>query len=163
MALSRRRVAGWVLCASLVAVQAARALEPVDALLRPAEMVREPQRAVYLAATRAGERIVAVGERGLIAVSDDGGGHWRQVSVPVSATLTGVQFVSAKVGWAVGHYGVVLGTRDGGETWALLLDGRRAAQATLDAAKAASDEGPASQRRLADAQRLVADGPDKPF
>src|SRR5438132_7045827 len=106
MSMSRRRVAGCVLCASLVAVQAARALEPADMLLRPAETVREPQRAVYLAATRAGERIVAVGERGLIAVSDNNGDQWRQVSIPLSATLTGVQFVSAKVGWAIGHCGV---------------------------------------------------------
>lgn len=122
-----------------------------------------PQRGVYLAATRAGERIVAVGERGSIVVSDDGGARWRQVPSPVSATLTGVQFASAKSGWAIGHYGVVLGTRDGGETWTLLLDGRRAAQATLDAAKALADGSAVSHKRLADAQRLVADGPDKPF
>ncbi|SCK14564.1 Uncharacterized protein related to plant photosystem II stability/assembly factor [Variovorax sp. HW608] len=139
------------------------ALAPIDVLQQPAERVSELQRGVYLAAARAGERVVAVGERGLIALSDDDGGLWRQVVSPVSATLTGVQFVSAKVGWVVGHWGVVLGTRDGGETWTLLLDGRRAAQATLDAAKAATDGSAASQKALVDAQRLIADGPDKPL
>jgi len=155
---------GWALGAvSAAACNAAFALAPVDVLQRPAELLRAPQRGVYLAATRAGERIVAVGERGAIVVSDDGGVGWRQVPSPVSATLTGVQFASAKSGWAIGHYGVVLGTRDGGDTWTLLLDGRRAAQATLDAAKASADASALSQKRLADAQRLVADGPDKPF
>jgi photosystem II stability/assembly factor-like uncharacterized protein len=139
------------------------ALAPVDALQQPAQTVQAPQRAVYLAAAHAGQRVVAVGERGLIAVSDDAGARWRQVPSPVSATLTGVQFVSAKAGWAIGHAGVVLGTQDGGETWALLLDGRRAAQAVQAAAQATADGSPAAQRRLADAQRLLDDGPDKPL
>src|SRR5262245_59197320 len=155
MSRTRCHVVAWLLGAALCAAQAAQAPRPVDALQQSAERVREPQRAIYLAAARAGERLVAVGERGLIALSDDGGVHWRQAPSPVSASLTGVQFASAKVGWAIGHYGVVLGTRDGGETWSLLLDGRRAAQAMLDSAKAAADGSTASQRRLADAQRLV--------
>ncbi|MEY2653646.1 MAG: Ycf48-like protein, partial [Pseudomonadota bacterium] len=43
-------------------------------------------------------------------------------------------------------------------TWHRRLDGRRLAQLALDAAKASGDA-----RQLRDAERLVADGPDKPF
>lgn len=67
----------------------------------------------------AGKRLVAVGERGHVVVSDDAGKTWRQVSVPVRSLLTAVFFADEQRGWAVGHDSVVLGTADGGNTWAL--------------------------------------------
>jgi len=73
---------------------------------------------MMLAVARAGVRIVAVGDRGIVLLSDDGGGSHRQAqSVPLDATLTSVTFVDEKHGWAAGHWGVVLHTEDGGETW----------------------------------------------
>ncbi len=54
------------------------------------------------------------GERGIVLLSDDAGVSWRQAKVPVSVSLTAVQFVDAEQGWAVGHLGVVLHTQDGG-------------------------------------------------
>ncbi len=54
--------------------------------------------------TKAGNRLVAVGERGIVLLSDDAGLNWKQVDVPVSVTLTGVQFVSPMKGWAIGHF-----------------------------------------------------------
>lgn len=60
--------------------------------------------------------LVAVGERGHILRSFDGL-TWTQSSVPVQSTLTGVYFISRKLGWAVGHDATILNTRDGGETW----------------------------------------------
>ncbi len=66
---------------------------------------------------RAGDRIVAVGERGHVLLSDDSGVTWRQSSVPTRATLTAVSFVDPMRGWAVGHDAVVLHTGDAGETW----------------------------------------------
>jgi photosystem II stability/assembly factor-like uncharacterized protein len=128
------------------------------ALERAAVTVRAPERAVLVGAALAGERIVAVGERGIVALSDDGAGHWRQATVPTSVTLTAVRFADAKRGWAVGHGGTVLATDDGGERWTRRLDGRLAALAVLDAARAAGDA-----RAVQDAERLVADGPDKPL
>lgn len=116
------------------------------------------QRSVLLAVTRAGERLVAVGERGIILLSDDSGASWRQARVPVSVSLTAVQFVDAERGWAVGHLGVVLHSTDGGETWSKQLDGIQAAQLALASAQQGGDA-----KLLKAAEWLVADGPDKPF
>ena len=66
------------------------------------------ERAVLLGLARAGQRLVAVGERGIVLLSDDNGQRWRQAQVPVSVSLTAVQFVDDRRGWAVGHLGVVL-------------------------------------------------------
>ncbi|NQD56557.1 BNR domain-containing protein [Pseudomonas sp. CM25] len=141
-------------------------LKAGNVLSSPATMVPSPQRAVYMALARAGSRIVAVGERGLIVCSDDNGQQWHQATVPVSVGLTAVQFADDKNGWAVGHSGVVLVTHDAGETWLLQLDGRRAAELELAAAKhdalnAVDSE--ASDNRLETAKRLIAEEPDKPL
>lgn len=135
-------------------------------LSRPAAIVRHPDRAALLGVAQAGERIVAVGERGLILYSDDAARTWKQAIVPVSVTLTAVHFPVAKLGWAVGHSGVVLHSADGGATWTHQLDGMRAAGLMLQAAQrevAQQPSQPAPQRHLVDAQQVARDGPDKPF
>lgn len=66
----------------------------------------------------AGDRAVAVGERGHILLSDDYGMSWRQVTTPTRATLTAVAFADPQHGWAVGHDNTILHSRDGGDTWA---------------------------------------------
>ncbi len=75
-------------------------------------------KSLLLDVTRAGDRLVAVGDRGHVLLSDDEGKTWRQVIVPTRAMLTGVSFGDAQHGWAVGHEGVILATTDGGQTWA---------------------------------------------
>lgn len=62
-------------------------------------------------------RIVAVGERGVILISEDQGRSWKQSKVPSRAVLTGVFFHDRNLGWAVGHDSIVLKTTDGGESW----------------------------------------------
>ena len=136
-----------------LAVQAAPAV-----LERPAMHSAKAERSVMLGLARAGQRLVAVGERGIILLSDDDGVHWRQAEVPVSVNLTAVQFVDARQGWVVGHLGVVLHSADGGETWRKQLDGIQAAKLVLQAAEASGDAAAIEQ-----AQAMVADGPDKPF
>jgi photosystem II stability/assembly factor-like uncharacterized protein len=129
---------------------------------------------VLLAVTRAGDRLVAVGERGVVLLSDDNGRSWQQATVPVSVTLTAVHFATAKQGWAVGHGGIILHSTDGGRSWLKQLDGVGAAQAELMAASAAhaaasaaagtsQPDADAARRRLRDAQHLLDDGPDKPL
>jgi photosystem II stability/assembly factor-like uncharacterized protein len=136
-----------------------------DVLERPALISPHASGSVLLAMTRAGKRLLAVGERGIVLFSDDDAVSWQQAQVPVSVSLTNVRFVTDKKGWAVGHSGVVLHTEDGGATWVKQLDGRQAAKVVLQAAeKAAATRNDAETRRqLDDAQRLLADGPDKPF
>jgi photosystem II stability/assembly factor-like uncharacterized protein len=129
-----------------------------DALDRPALTVRDPSHAVLLGAAQAGARVVAVGERGLVLGSDDAARSWRQVPTPTSVSLTALRFADATHGYAVGHGGVVLATVDGGQSWTKKLDGRRIAQLELDAAKQSGDAA-----ALKAAQRLVADGADKPL
>jgi photosystem II stability/assembly factor-like uncharacterized protein len=154
--------AAWPVAAVLGALAAfampGAAAPAAPALERAAVAVRAPERAVLVGAALAGERIVAVGERGIVALSDDGARHWRQAAVPTSVTLTAVRFADAKQGWAVGHGGTVLASEDGGERWTRRLDGRQAAQIVLDAARAASDA-----HAVQEAERLLADGPDKPL
>ncbi len=76
--------------------------------------------ALLLDAARAGQRMVAVGERGHVVLSDDGGQSWRQAQhVPTRASLTSVFFVDAERGWAVGHDATIVSTRNGGESWRL--------------------------------------------
>jgi photosystem II stability/assembly factor-like uncharacterized protein len=88
--------------------------------VQPAESTTAATRAMMLSATRAGRRIVAAGDHGIVLLSDTDGADFRQAkSVPVRSTLTAVHFVDGKTGWAVGHWGVVIRTDDGGETWQL--------------------------------------------
>lgn len=88
---------------------------------KPAHTWAAPTHMMLMDATRAGsngKRIVAVGEHGLVLLSDNDGKSFRQArSVPVSATLSAVNFTDAQHGWAVGQWGVILATTDGGETW----------------------------------------------
>ena len=113
-------VTSIALCAAAAAAFAqAPSAGPVAAWsARPAQAWAAPTRMMLLDATRAGKRIVAVGEHGIVLLSDDEGKTYRQArSVPVSATLSAVTFTDDRFGWAVGQWGVILATRDGGETW----------------------------------------------
>lgn len=72
------------------------------------------------------DRIWAVGERGLILASEDGGLHWKQQESGTTCTLRDIYFFDSLRGWAVGYgvqpfsrrlFGVVLTTVDGGKKW----------------------------------------------
>lgn len=150
-------IRAWMLAAVALAATA-MASTTVDAIDRPAVMSRQASRAVLLGAAKAGDRLVAVGERGIIVWSDDAGQTWQQAQVPVAVTLTAVRFADAKHGFAIGHGGVVLTTSDSGRSWRRRLDGTQAARIVLQQAQASGDA--AAQR---EAQRLVHDGADKPL
>ncbi|MDP3070336.1 MAG: YCF48-related protein [Opitutaceae bacterium] len=94
-----------------------------------------PPRTLLLDVALTGPDIVAVGERGTIARSTDNGRTWETVSSPVRATLTGVAFASLaapRTGWAVGHDAVIIGTADGGRTWAKSFQGENLNDSFLD-------------------------------
>lgn len=72
---------------------------------------------LLLGVTRAGKRLVTVGDRGHVLYSDDEGESWQQGKVPTRQLLTAVFFVDDKHGWAVGHDALILHSADGGENW----------------------------------------------
>lgn len=63
------------------------------------------------------QRLIAVGQRGHILISEDQGNNWRQVAVPVEVNLTAVDFLDDTHGVAVGFDQTILLTDDAGETW----------------------------------------------
>jgi photosystem II stability/assembly factor-like uncharacterized protein len=152
----RRGLSLLGLAAALGAAHAAA--DAPAALSEPAIVSPKALGAATLAVARAGSRLVAVGERGTVLLSDNHGASWRQTAVPVRVTLTAVRFVDDQLGWAAGHQGVILHTRDGGATWVKQLDGIRAAALIAEVAGGGGDE-----RAKRSAQRFVDDGPDKPF
>ena len=165
--LLHRGLAALLLAAGLMSLpaHAGSASAVPDVLDMPALATHRAQQSLQLGISRAGQRLVSVGARGLVLLSDDDGATWRQAShVPVSVTLTDVDFVSAEQGWAVGHSGVVLSSADGGETWVRRMDGNQAAQLVLEGARQQLAQGAeGAERAVRNAEFLVADGPDKPF
>lgn len=108
----------------LVAQQiCANDIEHFDPLIQVSPVTIGASDSVIIDITKAGARLVAVGEKGIIIYSDDNGDTWVQAKVPVSVTLTAVYFINSEHGWSVGHSGVVIKTRDGGHTWVKQLDG----------------------------------------
>ncbi len=137
---------GWLVAASPVLARpgevvteatgtppAAASAPTTDLVDRPADLEPAAARSLLLDIVRAGQRLVAVGERGHVLLSDDDGRHWRQAkSVPSRTLLTAVAFADARQGWAVGHDEIILHTADGGETWSRQHYAPEAQQPLLD-------------------------------
>lgn len=137
-----------------------------DVLDRPAQPSELAARRLLLGVAHIGNRLVAVGPRGHIVTSGDGGKTWQQAQVPVSSDLTAVFMLNERRGWAVGHDGVVLVTADGGSTWTRQLDGRGANELLVKHLQARVAAEPAAKdlaAMLAEAERYLEQGPDKPF
>ena len=109
----------------IIALGASLHVGATDRLQVPALQSDKAADGLLLDVTYTGSRLVVVGDRGVILLSDDQGQIWRQANSPVSVMLTGLWFVDDKIGWAVGHDGVILKTLDGGENWTLQLEGKQ--------------------------------------
>ena len=136
------------------------------ALNRPSHITPRASAGLLTSVARAGKRLVAVGERGRIIVSDDNGASWHQVQTPTSVTLAHVTFATPTDGWAVGGMGIVLHTTDAGLTWSKKLDGVQAADIAMAAANADIKQlgtNNATTAGLQAAQSMVAGGPTVPF
>ena len=116
-----------------------------------------------LALARAGERLVAVGQRGVIVVSDDRGGHWRQAEVPVGSDLVALSFASPESGWAVGHGGVVLRSDDGGQRWVRQFDGHAASRLAIAFFEERAKADPSAARLLQRERSLAQAGGTQAF
>lgn len=119
----RRRTMNPVLkCLLIVAAQGlvtsgAVAQQEPDSDIEWSTIARLAPQSLLLDGAIVGDKVVVVGERGHVLISEDGGQNWRQIRVPARATLTGVAFHDEDHGWAVGHDAVILKTADGGENW----------------------------------------------
>jgi photosystem II stability/assembly factor-like uncharacterized protein len=85
---------------------------------RDAEMMPLADKGLLLDVAFSGKHLFAVGDRGVVLVSNNAK-DWAQVVTPVRSALTGISFSSETVGYAVGHDAVILKTSDGGKTWVL--------------------------------------------
>ena len=138
----------------------------VDVLELPAKPSALAVRSPLVGIARAGERLVAVGQRGHIVYSDDAGQHWEQARVPLSSDLSAVFFPSPTQGWAVGNDGVVLHSSDAGATWSKQLDGRQIGDLLIRHYSALAAAQPGSEHwplLVAQGRRLAAEGADKPL
>lgn len=97
-----------------------------DLIDMPAIKIDSAPQSLLLDVTWAGKRLVAVGERGHILLSDDNGQIWAQTEVPTRAHLNAAYFVDEKTGWVVGEDAVILKTVDSGNTWTRQFDRRDA-------------------------------------
>lgn len=81
------------------------------------EMMPNFTKSLYLGMATNSTLIVAVGERGHVALSSDYGATWQQSeNVPTRATLTSVAMINSNI-WAVGHDTTIIYSSDGGQTW----------------------------------------------
>ncbi len=65
----------------------------------------------------AGQLAIAVGERGHVLVSTDGGRKWRQAEVPTRRMLCAVFVLDEEHVWVAGHDAIILFSSDGGLSW----------------------------------------------
>lgn len=88
---------------------------PVNKVLQPAELGT----ILDVVRLKTG-RLVTVGTRGKIALSDDGGRTWSPIGSPLDVTLTAVTATAEGRLLAVGHEETILTSDDEGNTWASL-------------------------------------------
>lgn len=125
-------VGGSLLMSGVIAAPGGASVDLIDA---PARKLQKASQTMVSGVATMGERTIAVGPRGLILLSEDGGGSWRQVISPVATDLATVRFSGPSVVWAVGHDAVALRSEDGGGTWERMLDGRSVLRLLREAAK----------------------------
>ena len=126
----------------------------------PAMHIKNAEHSVQLAVARAGDRLVSVGEQGIVLLSDDNGQSWNQAQhVPVSVTLTDVEFVSDTEGWAVGHSGVVLRTDTAGQQWEKTMTGQEVAATIQKALQTLPETEPGITALKRNASYLTGDEP----
>jgi len=160
-AWSRRALACGLLLAASAGALAAAFQDPLDT---PPMATARAGSAPLAGVALAGDRLVAVGRRGVVLLSDNAGARWFQASVPLSSDLVAVHFPTAQSGWVVGHDGVILHSSDGGLHWRKQADGRTLARTMLDHYEKRAQTGQAGAEAWVElARRWLADGPIHPF
>lgn len=113
----------FVHCGAALAAEPVPTTDPAFAAVATPEQDDATLRAVAFAGPALG---VAVGDRGVVWRTTDGGRHWEFRAAGIDAVLTGVSLLDSRTGFAVGSLtapytgvsqGVVLRTDDGGRSW----------------------------------------------
>ena len=65
----------------------------------------------------------AVGARGTILKTTDGGNNWQLITGETEDDLYGVSFINPNIGTVVGNFGAILRTTDAGSHWTIQRDG----------------------------------------
>jgi photosystem II stability/assembly factor-like uncharacterized protein len=115
------RYGGYLCLCFYICLRTATAFASSESLQMPGA-----SQSLLLDISKAGNRLVAVGERGHILLSDNNAINWQQAPVPTRALLTSVHFANDMKGWAVGHDGLILATIDAGGHWVVQRDGLKA-------------------------------------
>ncbi len=125
-----RTAAAGLFCATLlpIAAQAAPAAPDRDSLQWRAT------HGLMLSVARAGRRLVAVGDRGTILLSDDQGASWKTVPSGTPELLTSILFASPNEGWAVGQDSTILHSVDAGLHWSVQMTAAASDQALFSVA-----------------------------
>lgn len=128
------------------------------------------------------DNVIAVGERGHIITWTDMD-NWKQQSVPVSLTLTGITRLSDGTKFAVGHDSVILKSEPQSDIWSKVFDGNELTKLKITVIKRKletlqnqldelTDEDEIEDLRytiedlgfnLEDAEAELGDGPNKPL
>ena len=117
------------------------------------QMPRAPRSVLLDALVLDDGRLIVVGERGHVLVSDDDGGRWQQSVVPTRSTLTGIAAHETDV-VAVGHDGVIIQSSDRGDTWRRV----REEPYSIDNQSSSSNGSPLLDVVFLDATRVLAVG-----
>ena len=123
--MTSRKALMALLLAVMVAPWPAAHAAKYDVLELPAVASEMASKTLIYAVRKFGDRYFAVGHRGHILFSDDGGGSWTQAQVPVRSGILDIHFPTPELGWAVGHEGIILHSSDGGQSWVKQYDGIR--------------------------------------
>lgn len=91
-------------------------LESDDGGLHWKRAVQNPTPAALLAVDRRGGHVIAVGQAGTVVVEE--AGQWKVYDAPSKSRLFGVSINAAGTAVAVGEFGTVISSSDGGQTWA---------------------------------------------
>jgi photosystem II stability/assembly factor-like uncharacterized protein len=115
----RKAVLCGAMLAGLVGGAPLRAESSSDLVI--SDVTLRSDRTALLAAAMQGQRAIAVGERGTVFVSENGGSDWKGLRTKkTTRTLTSVVALNDKVWLAGGHGGVLLRSDNGGQSAELI-------------------------------------------
>ena len=127
----RNSLLSVLICSCFLAAPPAFANGASDLDVDYAEHLPLVTESMLLDITRAGDRLVAVGEIGHVILSENGE-DWTQAEVvPTRATLTSVTSIGERL-WAGGHDAVIITSGDGGNTWTRQFYDPERQQAVMD-------------------------------